>query len=354
MLREYLPGQVVDLSGCSLDAALYFVSRGVPVFAMKSADTAALIVGYDEFGNLILYDAVSGSIGKTALRTARPCLRRQATYLSATCRKEAEKLSGQNKKTKREGKNMDERIKTLAHNLVNYSCGVKEGDKVYVHYIGNDTEPLARAIIKEVYLAKGIPFVHNTEPRVQREVIMHCTEEQLRLMAKLDCEEMSQMDCYIAVRGTDNVSELSDVPAEKMNLYEKLYSTPVHHDIRVPKTRWVVLRYPNTAMAQLCNTSTEAFEDFYFNVCTLDYSKMAEAMKPLAALMERTDKVRLVGPGTDLTFSIKGIPAIPCAGNLNIPDGEVYTAPGEGFRQRPRFPIMHRPCIRALPLKTCA
>ena len=156
---------------------------------------------------------------------------------------------------------MDERIKTLAHNLVNYSCGVKEGDKVYVHYIGNDTEPLARAIIKEVYLAKGIPFVHNTEPRVQREVIMHCTEEQLRLMAKLDCEEMSQMDCYIAVRGTDNVSELSDVPAEKMNLYEKLYSTPVHHDIRVPKTRWVVLRYPNTAMAQLCNTSTEAFED---------------------------------------------------------------------------------------------
>ncbi len=112
-----------------------------------------------------------------------------------------------------------------------------------------------------------------------------------------------------------------------MNLYEKLYSTPVHHDIRVPKTRWVVLRYPNTAMAQLCNTSTEAFEDFYFNVCTLDYSKMAEAMKPLAALMERTDKVRLVGPGTDLTFSIKGIPAIPCAGNLNIPDGEVYTAP---------------------------
>ena len=118
---------------------------------------------------------------------------------------------------------MDERIKTLAHNLVNYSCGVKEGDKVYVHYIGNDTEPLARAIIKEVYLAKGIPFVHNTEPRVQREVIMHCTEEQLRLMAKLDCEEMSQMDCYIAVRGTDNVSELSDVPAEKMNLYEKFH-----------------------------------------------------------------------------------------------------------------------------------
>ena len=222
---------------------------------------------------------------------------------------------------------MDQRICTLAHNLVNYSCGVKEGEKVYIHYTGNTTEELARALIREVYKAKGIPFVHNTEPRVQRELLLNCTEEQLRLMAARDAAEMEQMDCYIAVRGTDNVSELSDVPAEKMNLYEKLYSTPVHHNVRIPKTRWVVLRYPNTAMAQLCNTSTEAFENFYYDVCTLDYSRMARAMEPLAELMNRTDRVRMTGPGTDITFSIRGIPAIPCAGHMNIPEGEVYTAP---------------------------
>ena len=80
-------------------------------------------------------------------------------------------------------------------------------------------------------------------------------------------------------------------------------------------------------MAQLSNTSLEAFEDFYFDVCNLDYSKMAEAMKSLVDLMNRTDKVQLKGPGTDLTFSIKDIPAIPCAGEMNIPDGEVFTAP---------------------------
>ncbi len=222
---------------------------------------------------------------------------------------------------------MDKRICTLAHNLVNYSCKVREGDKVYIHYIGKDTSDLARALIREVYAAKGLPFVHYTDTKVQREQLMNCTPEQLTLMAKWDCEEMSAMDCYIGVRGSDNVSELSDVPAEKMALYEKLYSTPVHHDIRVPKTRWVVLRYPNAAMAQLAGTSTEAFEDFYFDVCNLDYSKMNEAMKPLVELMNRTDNVRLVGPGTDLTFSIKGIPAIPCAGEMNIPDGEVFTAP---------------------------
>lgn len=222
---------------------------------------------------------------------------------------------------------MDERIKTLAKNLVNYSCRVKAGDKVYINYTGPSTEDLARQLVKEVYAAGGLPFVHYINPKVQREVLLNCTEEQIQIMADLAAEEMSQMDCYIGVRGSDNVSELSDVPADKMNLYETLYSTPVHHGIRVPKTRWVVLRYPNASMAQLSGTSTEAFEDFYFQVCNLDYSKMGRAMKALVELMNRTDKVRLTGKDTDLTFSIKDIPAIACDGQLNIPDGEVYTAP---------------------------
>ncbi|SFR62953.1 aminopeptidase [Anaeromicropila populeti] len=222
---------------------------------------------------------------------------------------------------------MDERIKKLAKNLVNYSMGVKEGDKVYIDYIGMDTEDLARQLIKEVYVAGGIPFPHYTSQKVLRETLLNCTEEQLKLMAEFDCKEMNEMDCYVAVRGTENASELSDVPNDKMRLYERLYQTPVHHDIRVKKTRWVVLRYPNAAMAQLSNSSLEAFEDFYFDVCNLDYSKMGKAMENLVDYMNRTDKVRIVGKGTDLSFSIKDIPAIPCAGNMNIPDGEVYTAP---------------------------
>ena len=222
---------------------------------------------------------------------------------------------------------MDPRIVKLAENLVNYSCRVKKGDKVYVNYIGAQTEPLALAVIDEIYKAGGMAFPHYINSRVQRRMIMGASSEQLKLMAEVDCLEMKNMDCYIGIRGTDNVSELSDVPEEKMAMYEKLYSTPVHHDIRVPKTRWVVLRYPNDAMAQLSGMSTEAFEDYYYKVCCLDYSKMNEAMKHLVDYMNKTDRVRLKGPGTDLTFSIKDIPAIPCAGELNIPDGEVFTAP---------------------------
>lgn len=218
-------------------------------------------------------------------------------------------------------------LKTLAKNLVHYSCEVKAGDKVYVHYIGKSTQALAKELVREIYAAGGVPFIHYTDPQLQRLQLMECTKEQMELMAQIDSLEMSKMDCYIAVRGSDNIAELSDVPAEKMALYEKYYATPVHHDIRVPKTRWVVLRYPNESMAQLSGTSTEAFEKFYFDVCNLDYSRMEKAMQPLIELMNRTDKVQLKGPGTDLTFSIKYIPAVACSGHRNIPDGEVYTAP---------------------------
>lgn len=222
---------------------------------------------------------------------------------------------------------MDERVKKLACNLVRQSCKVAAGEKVYIQYSSHEAEALVRQLVAEVYAAGGMPFVHCHDQRMLRAVLMNASEEQLRLMAEVDALEMSKMDCFISVRGAENGSELSDVPAEKMAMYDRLYGVPVHNDIRVPKTKWVVLRYPTPAQAQAMETSQDAFEDFFFQVCTMDYSRMLQAMQPLKELMERTDKVHIKGVGTDLTFSIKGIPAIPCAGEMNIPDGEVFTAP---------------------------
>ena len=150
---------------------------------------------------------------------------------------------------------VDERIKVLANNLVNYSMRVKKGDNVYINYVGKETQALAKQLIKEVYAVGGNPYPHFTDPVVEREMLLGCNEEQLKVMAQTDASEMAKMDCYVGVRGSDNVTEYSDVLADKMKLYSSLYSTPVHHDIRVPKTRWVVLRYPNSSMAQLADMS---------------------------------------------------------------------------------------------------
>ena len=222
---------------------------------------------------------------------------------------------------------MDERLKKLAKTLVNYSCRVQKGENVLINCNGTAPIPLVKEIVKEVYKSGGLPYVEIREASIERELLMDASEEQLKLLADIDSKKMKKMDAFIGVRGDDNSAELSDVPEDKLDMYSKLYSSPVHHDIRVPKTKWVVLRYPTPSMAQSAHQSLESFENFYFNVCNMDYKKMSDAMDKLVDLMNETDKVHIKGEGTDLTFSIKGIPAVKCDGICNIPDGEVYTAP---------------------------
>lgn len=219
----------------------------------------------------------------------------------------------------------DPRIKTLAKNLIGFSCAVKPGEKILIEGNGECTE-LVKALVKETYAAGGVPFVWIKKPEVCRELALGATKEQQELMAKIDCELMRHMDAYIGIGAKLNTNEMSDVPGDKLALISAVYGRPLNN-IRIPNTKWCVLRYPNPNFAQMAGMSTEAFEDFYFNVCNLDYAKMDKAMQPLKELMEKTDRVHIVGPGTDLRFSIKGMPAIKCSGQMNIPDGEIYTAP---------------------------
>lgn len=221
---------------------------------------------------------------------------------------------------------MDERIKKLAKNLITYSCNLQKGEKVLISSGGFYDMPLVKALVKEAYNVGAIPFVEISHNGIQREILLNTTKEQLELMAEVDAKKMAAMDAYIGIGAQDNNSELSDVPPENMQLYSNIYSKKVHNDIRLTK-KWVILRYPTPNMAQSAGMSLEGFEEFYFKVCNLDYSKMSKAMDNLVNLMNKTDKVRIVAKDTDLTFSIKDIPAVKCAGDMNIPDGEVYSAP---------------------------
>lgn len=220
----------------------------------------------------------------------------------------------------------DPRIEKMAKNLLHYSVSLQKGENLLIEVYDAGDE-LAAALIKEAYAIGANPFLSVKNRDLMRELLLGCNEEQIALAAEVEAERMRNMQAYIGIRGPKNTSDWSDVPGEKMGIYQKFWFKKVHSEIRVPKTKWCVMRYPNFAMAQMANMSTEAFEDFYFNVCTLDYGKMDKAMDPLAEMMMKTDKVRITGKGTDLSFSIKGMPAIKCAGEANLPDGEVYSAP---------------------------
>ena len=218
----------------------------------------------------------------------------------------------------------DPRYAKLAKLLVEYSTQLKPGDKVLID--NYDIPPaMTIALIRAARAAGALPFVQLHRGSIAREMAMGAEEAQVALQAEYELARMKKIDAYIAVRGSENITEMSDVPADKMQLVMKKMRPVI--DWRVKKTRWVVLRWPTPSMAQQAGMSTEAFEDFYFNVCTLDYAKMLPGMNALKELMDQTDLVHIKGPGTDLQFSIKNIPAIVCGGNFNIPDGEVFTAP---------------------------
>jgi aminopeptidase len=220
----------------------------------------------------------------------------------------------------------DPRIEQLAKTLIQYSVRLQKGEKVLIENFGLQRE-FVIALVREAYAAGGYPFVLLKDQQIDRALLLGAQEEQFQMMADFEASIMAQMDAYIGLRAGDNINEFTDIPDDKMRLHGKTVMQKVHRDIRVPKTKWVVLRYPSPSMAQLAKMSTEAFEDFYFNVCNLDYSKMDRAMDALVDLMNKTDQVRITGLGTNLSFSIKDIPAIKCSGQMNIPDGEVYTAP---------------------------
>jgi aminopeptidase len=220
----------------------------------------------------------------------------------------------------------DPRIEAYAKQIINYSLEIKPGEKILIEQYGK-TEPLTKALINAAYEAGGIPFVTLKDETILRVLLNGSSKQQLELMAELELNRMKQMQAYIGIRSGNNINEMSSLPAPRMKAYSELFQLPVHLQQRVKHTRWCVLRYPNDSMAQLAQVATDVFEDFYFKVCVFDYAKMSKAMDALVKAMMKTDRVRLTGKGTDLSFSIKGMPAIKCDGKINIPDGEVFSAP---------------------------
>lgn len=219
----------------------------------------------------------------------------------------------------------DHRFSKLARVLVNHSLRLRAGERVLIEAF-DTPEDFIQAVVESAAAVGALPFVETRSNRVLRSLFNHATEEQMHAIGQHELLRMETMDAYIGIRGANNSLEMSDVPPEKMALYNRLWWRPVA-DRRVNHTKWVVLRYPSPAFSQAAAMSTEGFTDFYFDVCTLDYGKMRDAIKPLQARMLAADQVRLQGTGLDLRFSIKGIGAVMCYGERNIPDGECFTCP---------------------------
>lgn len=222
---------------------------------------------------------------------------------------------------------MDNRLTRLAENILYKSVRLQKGETVYLEAFNKSTKDLLNEMIKVATKIGAVPFYFYNDTAFIRSLIEGTDAEQMQKYTDLHKYLMEKADCYVGIRGYDDLFALSDVDEKYKELQNKIFHKQVHMQTRLPKTRWCVLRYPNETMAALSRMSLKEFEDFYFNSCLLDYEKMGRAMLPLKKLMDKTSKVHIKGHDTDLTFSIEGIKSIVCDGKMNIPDGEVYTAP---------------------------
>lgn len=221
---------------------------------------------------------------------------------------------------------MDERIRKLALNLLNHSVRLKNDEKILIEMIGTDCSDLAIELIKQSKELGATPLFNIIDYKVLKEILLNSNKEQIEEYAKYDLIKMQNVDAYIGIRAA-NPKELDGISKENMEIYNKYYQTPVHFEERVKNTKWCILRYPNEWLATLAKMNLEEFTDFFYNVCTIDYDKMEEAMEPLKQLLTNTKNVHIIGPGTDLTFSVEGISAEKYFGTYNIPDGEVASCP---------------------------
>ena len=220
---------------------------------------------------------------------------------------------------------MDERIKKLSSTIVNYSINVKENDRVLIQYESKECNPLVKCLIKDIYKNKGIPSVSLLDNELNTLLLENANSNAIDEMVKRKKFEVDNFDCFIRICYTENEYEDKDISSD----IRKEFGSKIQDidDIRINKRRWVLLNYPSLIDAYKAHMKYDDFYNYSMDVMNVDYEKMNELIKPLKELMEKTDKVRIKGPGTDITFSIKGLPAIPCCGTANIPDGELYTAP---------------------------
>lgn len=218
-----------------------------------------------------------------------------------------------------------ERVKRLAEIIVHHSLKVKEKERVLITYQAMEALPLVKAIIKEVLRVHGVVEYDYQDQSLNNYVRENLTDDIIKNKTKKIKYEVDNYDCFVKL-----CYRMSDYYDKNVNSEMKnklMASMQPYKDVQINKRRWVLLNYPSLVDSNKAKMTPDEFYDFAFSTMTVDYDKMYRDMLPLKKLMEKTERVRIVGPKTDISFRIKGLPAVICAGEYNIPDGECFTAP---------------------------
>jgi aminopeptidase len=219
----------------------------------------------------------------------------------------------------------DTRWNQLAAILVNYSTNVRQGEKVLITMMETETLPLTRAVYAEVVKAGGLPYVEFQSAYLERDLMRFGNPEQLLAAPEAQTHAMEWADVYIGLRGARNPFEFTGIDEYRLAAHKRAMG--IVSALRNDSTRWVLVRVPNESFAQQAGTSLDEMLEFFFSATLRDWQAEAERYNQIQAVFQAAESVRVVGKETDLSFSTRGRIYETADGHLNMPDGEIFTAP---------------------------
>jgi aminopeptidase len=233
---------------------------------------------------------------------------------------------------------MDSRIQKLAELLVNYSVGVKPGQRVLINAPAI-AAPLIQAVYVETLKAGAHPFTMTEIPELTELLYKNASREQLEYIHEPVRLITEQYDAFIYVIADTNTKSLTGIDPQKISL-RRASQTELNKAFfqraADGKLRWTLTLFPTHASAQDAEMSLSEFEDFVYNACMPDSSdpvgywqKVAQKQTALVDWLKGKKSVHILAPETDLRLSIDGRNFISCACNENVPDGEIFTGPVE-------------------------
>ncbi len=219
----------------------------------------------------------------------------------------------------------DKRWKQLGELLVNYSAEVKPGERVMIAMVEVESLPLVGAVYEASIKAGAFPQVQFLSETLRHSLLKHGNEVQIGWVPEIETYGMEWADVYFGLRGAHNLHELWDIPAARLSRNQAAMGKV--SSLRWEKTRWCLVRVPGPDLAHLAECDLETLVDMFFDACLINWKAESSRWRGWAEQLGRASQIRILGRETDLRFSVEGRRWIVGDGRMNMPDGEIGTAP---------------------------
>lgn len=233
---------------------------------------------------------------------------------------------------------IDARLVKLASILVHYSLGVQPDDRLrMISWIG--AEPLTLAVYREAMRAGALITVQLRWNELIESLLREGSDAQVSYISDLDRLSAEYFDKAVFIGAEQNSKALTTADPRKSAL-RAAATRPISQRLdereAAGEYTWCYTAFPTQSSAQDAFLSLEEYEQFYLSACKIHlddpvagWREQSVRQQRIADFLMAHDHIRIVAPGTDISYRCGGRKWINADGRVNFPDGEVFSAPIE-------------------------